>query len=63
MGLEILYGIGTLLLLGGLVYGVYQWSHRNKANEAITEAATREEYKHPERYEHTRKDYERLTKE
>ena len=49
---EILYGLGALVLLAALVWGFTQYKTRNKANDAITEAATREEYDHPDRYEH-----------
>ena len=47
---EILYGVGALILLAALVWGVIQYKTRNKANDPITEAATREEYDHPDRY-------------
>ena len=47
---EILYGLGALVLLAVLVWGVTQYKTRNKANDPITEAATREEYDHPDRY-------------
>jgi hypothetical protein len=47
---EILYGLGALVLLAALVWGVTQYKTRNKANDALTEAATREEYDHPESY-------------
>ena len=37
--------VGGLLVLGGaLAYGVYRYSSRNKANDALTEAATHAEY-------------------
>jgi len=63
MGIEILYGIGTLILLGGMIYAVVQWSRRDKRNAPITEAATREEYKNPERYAaNTQEAFEDLTK-
>jgi hypothetical protein len=47
---EILYGLGALVLLAALVWGITQYKTRNKANDALTEAATREEYDHPESY-------------
>jgi hypothetical protein len=50
MAWEILFGVGALLLLAALVYGMIAYKTRNKANDRITEAATREEYRHPNRY-------------
>lgn len=47
---EVLYGLGALLLMAVLVYGVLQTRRRNRANDPITEAATREEYDHPDTY-------------
>ena len=47
---EVLYGVGALILLAALVWGIIQYNTRNKANDPITEAATREEYDHPDRY-------------
>jgi len=48
---EIAYGLGALVLLAALVWGITQYKTRNKANDPITEAATREEYDHPDRYQ------------
>ncbi len=48
----IFYGGGALVLGGVMAYGMYRNSTRNKANDKITEAATRMQYKDPERYEH-----------
>lgn len=48
--LELLYGVGALLLLVALVWGITQYKARNKSNDPLTEAATREEYDHPDRY-------------
>ena len=48
---EILYGLGALVLLAVLVWGITQYKTRNKANDPLTEAATREEYDHPETYD------------
>lgn len=49
--LELLYGVGALALLIALVWGIAQYKARNKANDPITEAATREEYDHPDHYQ------------
>jgi hypothetical protein len=49
--LELLYGVGALVLLIALVWGITQYKSRNKANDALTEAATRDEYDHPDTYQ------------
>ena len=49
--LELLYGLGALVLLIALVWGITQYKSRNRANDAVTEAATRDEYDHPDTYE------------
>lgn len=56
---EIFYFIGAMVLLGAIGYGVYRDKNRNTRIDPITEAATREEYRHPERYQRTQKQYER----
>lgn len=48
---EILYGLGALLLLAVLVWGVTQYRRRNRANDPVTEDATRAEYDHPDTYD------------
>jgi hypothetical protein len=58
---ELLWGVGVVVLLGALVWGVVQFSTRNKANDRVTEKATREMYKHPETYSEGRR--EELKKE
>jgi hypothetical protein len=55
--LELLYGLGALLLFGALIYGFTQYKRRNRANDAITEAATREEYSHPDAYDGEEEDF------
>ena len=59
---EIGFGLGALLLLGGLIWGMTQYKTRNRANDRITEAATREEYRHPETYSQTREALKRQVK-
>ena len=49
--LELLYGVGALVLMLALVWGIVQYRTRNKANDALTEAATRAEYDHPDGYQ------------
>ncbi|RYG89273.1 MAG: hypothetical protein EON59_01720 [Alphaproteobacteria bacterium] len=51
---ELAWPIGIALLGLAIAYGVWRYHSRNKANDAITEAATRELYKHPETYDQTR---------
>jgi hypothetical protein len=48
---EILYGLGALALLAALVWGFIQYKTRNKANDGLTEAATRDEYDRPATYQ------------
>lgn len=55
---EIAYGVGAVVLLVVLAYGVIRSRGRNKRVDPITEAATREQYEHPERYEQTQRRYE-----
>ena len=59
---ELVYSIGALVLLCAIVYGVMQNTKRNRANDPITEAATRESYKNPEGYKEERKDFEKHIK-
>ena len=48
---EILYVIG-IVILGLVIAGVLVYVRgRNKANDAVTEAATHELHKHPETYD------------
>lgn len=54
---EILYPIGALLLLGALLWGVVQYHTRNRANDPITEKATRDLYDKPrEEYDREREE-------
>lgn len=48
---EVFYGLGALALLAGLVWGITQYRLRNRANDPITEEATRAEYDHPNTYD------------
>ncbi|RAK65346.1 hypothetical protein [Phenylobacterium kunshanense] len=51
---EVLWGVGALVLLAVMVWAATQYHRRNKANDPLTEAATREEYSHPDTYPETR---------
>jgi hypothetical protein len=53
------YGIGALVLALGIGYGVFRNLSRNKRVDAVTEAATKEQYEHPERYQQTQEEFER----
>ena len=51
---EYAFGIGALVLFAAILYGFIQYKRRNRANDPITEEATREEYDHPDTYPETR---------
>jgi hypothetical protein len=53
---EILWPVGTVILAGLLVYGLVKYYTRNKANDRITEQATREQYEHPRGYDEGRRE-------
>jgi hypothetical protein len=54
---ELWFGLGALALLAVIVWGVMQNRRRNRANDAITEAATHEEYSHPDRYKREEEEF------
>lgn len=56
---EFFYIIGALLLLAVIGYAVYRDMTRDKSKDAITEAATKEQYEHPERYQETQELFEK----
>lgn len=53
--LELLYGLGALVLFGAIIWGFTQYKRRNRANDAVTEAATHDEYDHPDTYQRDEK--------
>lgn len=59
MGYELLYFIGALVLLAAIGYGVWRVKSRDKRIDALTEAATREQYEHPDRYRRTQDGFAR----
>ncbi|HJS81104.1 MAG TPA: hypothetical protein VJ748_10810 [Vitreimonas sp.] len=63
MGYELLYFIGAIVLLAAIGYGVWQDKTRNKAKDALTEAATKMEYEHPEEYKKVQKQFEDAAKD
>ena len=54
---EVLYVVGALILGGAIAYGAFRYYTRNRSNDAITEQATREEYRHPDRYDRTEDEF------
>jgi hypothetical protein len=63
MGYELFYFIGAIVLLAAIGYGVYRDKTRNRRNDALTDAATREQYQHPKRYQETQKAFEDAAKD
>jgi hypothetical protein len=59
---EILWGVGTVLLLIALIWGVRQSRTRNRANDRITEEATRQEYADPAHYPQEQRNLEKQTR-
>jgi hypothetical protein len=57
--MELTYFIFAMVLLAVLGVGVYLDRTRDKRKDVITDAATREQYKHPERYQRTQKEFEK----
>jgi hypothetical protein len=53
---ETLWGVGIAVLLAALVWGLIQYRNRNRANDPITEEATRELYDDPDNYEQRREE-------
>ena len=52
---EALWGVGIVVLLVVLIWGVSRNSRRNRALDPMTEAATRAEYDRPDTYDDGRK--------
>lgn len=53
---ETLWPIGSLVLLGGLAYGMTRYYSRNRSNDKLTEIATRELYQDPEHFDEKREE-------
>ena len=51
MGMERVFGLGAVILGGAIAGSMIRNRHRNLANAAVTDAATRAEYKRPESYD------------
>jgi hypothetical protein len=50
--MELAFGLGAAVLAAGIIYGMYSYQTRNRANDKIANAATREMYRDPEAYAH-----------
>ena len=50
MGLETGFFVGAVILLVAMIYGVWSYNRRNRANAPITDAATRELYRDQDAY-------------
>lgn len=48
---EYFYGLGALILVVVLYFGVQMNRRRNKANDPVRDAAVRAEYRDPDNYE------------
>ena len=59
---EILWGVGVVLLLAALIYGMVQYRTRNRANDRVSDAAAKALYDDPERYPEKREVLERDVK-
>lgn len=63
MAPEFFYGIGALLLLIALIWGVTRGRLKSRTAKSLSEEGTRELYQEPERYdEERRKELERAAK-
>lgn len=51
MSWEIAFGVGAAALLIALIWGFSAYKARNKANDAVTAAATEAEYDRPANYD------------
>jgi hypothetical protein len=47
---EILWGVGAVVLFAVLIYGMIQYKTRNRANDRVSDAATKALYDDPEHY-------------
>jgi hypothetical protein len=50
MSWEVIYPIGAFLLLLGIAWGFWRSKRRSSREKAITEVATNEMYRRPDRY-------------
>jgi len=59
---ERLYAVGAALLGLAIAYGLFRYYRRDRRNDAVTEQATREEYRHPDRYDRTEENFREKTR-
>lgn len=53
---EMLWGVGALLLLVALIYGVIQYRTRNRANDPVSERATKALYDDMDGYDDAKRE-------
>jgi hypothetical protein len=51
IGPELFFGIGAIILAVVIAWAILRNRARNHGNDRLTEAATREEYRHPGSYD------------
>jgi hypothetical protein len=51
IGPELFFGIGAIILAAVIAWAILRNRARNRGNDRLTEAATREEYRHPGSYD------------
>jgi hypothetical protein len=49
--MELVYGLGALLLGGAIAWAMASNTHRSARNQRIGAAAVREQYRHPDSYD------------
>lgn len=48
---ELVYPLGALILLLAIVYGLWQYRHRNRSADRIGDRVVRDRYEHPEKWD------------
>jgi hypothetical protein len=56
MGIELLFGFGTVALLAVLSYGAISYLRRDRRKDSVGNAATRALYNDPDHYDEQRKE-------
>ncbi|HVV26815.1 MAG TPA: hypothetical protein VHC40_02495 [Rhizomicrobium sp.] len=51
MGMETIFGAGAAILAVAVAWAILRNRRRNPANDTVGQAATREEYREPDRYD------------
>jgi hypothetical protein len=60
---EMLWGLGLVVLALALAWGLLQNRRRNRANDRITEEATREQYSDPAHYQEKQEELRRQVRQ